>query len=305
MSGLLAGLSAGLGAVSSYLGYKGQKDANKTNIQLQREQNAFTERMWEKNNAYNDPSQHMQRLMAAGISPTFAGQTVNGGEAQQVSGQSPAHVDNVYGNLSSSVGNTISQLYNIELADSQVDLNKTRAKNETAETLANIALKGKEAGLKDSQTVYQDILNMFATERQGYETMLQKANINKITNEAVLSLAKANESNNQSDRIKAETDLVNIQTKLLPLLTAAQMYSLKTNANAALMNAITQSNMSKAQIHQAEAMTDKIIAETLGATSQSEILKIEKELAEKLGCDPKTAAMFVGSVLSALSKIKH
>lgn len=43
-----------------------------TSVQMNRENNAFTEDMWNKQNAYNDPRKQVERLLAAGINPAGA-----------------------------------------------------------------------------------------------------------------------------------------------------------------------------------------------------------------------------------------
>ena len=73
---------AGLGSIaSSLLGGIFGNSANKTNVALQRETNAqnyqifkenqaWQEDMWNKQNEYNLPSNVVQRLLAAGINPS-------------------------------------------------------------------------------------------------------------------------------------------------------------------------------------------------------------------------------------------
>lgn len=55
---------------SDYVGLMAQQAANKTNIQLAKENNDFNERMWNLNNQYNTPSAQVQRLIDAGINPS-------------------------------------------------------------------------------------------------------------------------------------------------------------------------------------------------------------------------------------------
>lgn len=53
------------------LAYKGQQEANKTNIMLAREARDYDQMMWNQQNAYNAPTQQMQRLKEAGLNPNL------------------------------------------------------------------------------------------------------------------------------------------------------------------------------------------------------------------------------------------
>ena len=76
-----AGITALGGIANSILGGIFSSSSNSTNVALQRETNAqnykmfkeqqqWSEDMWNKQNAYNDPSAQVQRLLAAGINPS-------------------------------------------------------------------------------------------------------------------------------------------------------------------------------------------------------------------------------------------
>ena len=81
---LSTGAALGIGLGSSFIGgladMFSSSDANDTNLQIARETNEqtykmfheqqdFNERMWNATNAYNDPARQMERLRAAGINP--------------------------------------------------------------------------------------------------------------------------------------------------------------------------------------------------------------------------------------------
>jgi len=78
---MLGGIISGIGNLAgSYFGYKGQKEANKTNIQLAEQARQHDISMWNAQNAYNTPAMQMQRLKEAGLNPNLvygsgAGQT--------------------------------------------------------------------------------------------------------------------------------------------------------------------------------------------------------------------------------------
>ena len=218
---LLNAIGSGLNALGNIIGTAMTNNANKN---IMASQQAWSERMWQRNNDYNTPSNQMQRLIDAGISPAFAAQTVSGGNSSSpAQGVSSPQMQNPFQNIGTSITEPLQQAAQAGVLSSQEELNNARARNETAETKAEILLKGKHAGLLDSQTTYQDILNMFATEREGYKTSEQKANIAKSIQDAELSRQKAIESKDNQSKIKADTDIVKLQLKLLPQLTAARL----------------------------------------------------------------------------------
>lgn len=69
---LLPAIIGGVTTLGSALfGRKGQKDSNKTNIQLAREAREHDVNMWNKQNQYNTPQMQMQRLTEAGLNPNL------------------------------------------------------------------------------------------------------------------------------------------------------------------------------------------------------------------------------------------
>ena len=67
--------SAAIGGISSALSAhsasKSVDRTNQANIELQKQQNEFNERMWEKNNEYNSLAQQKQRALQAGFNPAI------------------------------------------------------------------------------------------------------------------------------------------------------------------------------------------------------------------------------------------
>lgn len=80
-SGMLGGIISGIGSLAgNYFGYKGQKEANKTNLKLAEQARQHDIAMWNAQNAYNTPAMQMQRMKEAGLNPNLvygsgAGQT--------------------------------------------------------------------------------------------------------------------------------------------------------------------------------------------------------------------------------------
>lgn len=57
--------------IGGILSYAGQRQTNKTNIQLSRESREHDVNMWHKQNQYNSPEMQMQRLKEAGLNPNL------------------------------------------------------------------------------------------------------------------------------------------------------------------------------------------------------------------------------------------
>lgn len=68
-SGALWGALGNIG--SSVLGYFGQKQTNKTNKQIAADARQHEVDMWNMQNAYNNPSAQMKRLLDAGLNPNL------------------------------------------------------------------------------------------------------------------------------------------------------------------------------------------------------------------------------------------
>lgn len=101
-----AAIGVGSSILGGVLGSSGQSKANRENYryqqQLMNQQNAFNLDMWNKENAYNDPSAVMQRLKAAGLNPNL----VYGNGSSTLSAASAPHA----AGSSYQSQNTLSQL---------------------------------------------------------------------------------------------------------------------------------------------------------------------------------------------------
>lgn len=143
-----AGLgAAGLGFVgnllSGFLGNSATADANATRLQLQREQNAFNERMWNMNNAYNTPSAQMSRYRDAGINPFMAMTNMDAGNSQSSVQSAPAPSVEPVNSFSDRMASIVNPITNTLLAFGQL--------KQQQETSTGLALDNafKQATLQD------------------------------------------------------------------------------------------------------------------------------------------------------------
>lgn len=297
-------ISAGSNIAGGLLGSLGQSSANKTNIQLQQMQNEFNERMWRQNNEYNDPSNQMKRLINAGISPTFAAQTVQGGNSNApAQGANPPQIQNTLAPIGESVSHLGDSLINAYAIDSQAQLNKIRGENETKQTLADIILKGKKAGLLSSQKYYQDIINSFQKERSALENRQIRQNIRKNAAEIVqlYSLAKKNMS--EAEFTRANKKYIELQTELFPQLTQAQIFNLRTNAAAAWQNAVVNAKLAPYQKSLLLSQKAYYANSALNLSHEEQIKAVEEELTKEYGIPPQIAVQIISSVLGSIASV--
>ena len=138
----IAGSAAGSAINSLFSGVLGNIQFKREKELLRNQQN-FAYNMWKEQNAYNTPQAQMQRLLAAGISPTFAGQTVEGSYNSAISSP-PANVPSLPSVSDSGLG---SSLISTQMQDeiSQRNFTIQKEANEIARINANanevVALK--------------------------------------------------------------------------------------------------------------------------------------------------------------------
>ena len=91
IKGVAPSIVSGIGSIF------GQKKANDTNIKLQHDQQAWNEKMWNMNNAYNAPIEQVKRLKDAGLNVGLmyaGGQGDVGNSSAPPQSVQPARVEN-------------------------------------------------------------------------------------------------------------------------------------------------------------------------------------------------------------------
>lgn len=131
-------LSAGASLIGGILNKNSLSSANKTNLQINRENQAWNEKMmdkqnawnlaqWNRENDYNSASQQVSRLKAAGLNPYLMLSGGNAGSAQSITSAPPANAgmsNSVspadFSSAAAGVGNAVTQYYNSLIADANV-----------------------------------------------------------------------------------------------------------------------------------------------------------------------------------------
>lgn len=144
-SGIGPVISAGAGIIGNILGNKSQESANKANLEIAQMNNAFNEKMlerqlsyntemWDKQNAYNDPSAQVKRLKDAGINPIMAMQGNQGGVAANALGINTPQASSVapmqaFRPDTSAIQQSAELLYNKRLNEAQAAKTEAEAEN--------------------------------------------------------------------------------------------------------------------------------------------------------------------------------
>ena len=113
-----AALAGGL--VGGLFNRKSQIDANRTNLQLAREQQEFAQKMVQQQNEYNSPVAQMQRYAQAGLNPNLVYTQGNPGNQTSIPTYDRADVKPVQFNFQSDMANAVAQVYNNLQAVAQI-----------------------------------------------------------------------------------------------------------------------------------------------------------------------------------------
>lgn len=202
-------IGAGVNFLGGLFGSAAQESANRTNIMLQREAQAWNESMWQKQNEYNTPAAQIQRMREAGLNPALMYSQGNVGNAESVKPVSPAQVQPVTGlsqgiaSAGDAIADGIIKMEQVKQMRAQTRMLQAKADQTVASTMthedytnylrAKIGLTNKQAELADSKVAFQDIYNtslpglLYNRKRQG-ELSNQKLQVDMALQAAQLSL---------------------------------------------------------------------------------------------------------------------
>lgn len=114
---IIPAIIAGAGALAGGLfggmfNRRSQSSANKVNIQLAREQQAFEQKMVQQQNEYNSPVAQMQRYADAGLNPNLVYSQGNPGNQTSIPSYQRANVQPAQFNFQQDMANAVAQVYN-------------------------------------------------------------------------------------------------------------------------------------------------------------------------------------------------
>ena len=113
---VLGGIAAGVGALASgiaggAINRSAQRDANKVNIQLAREQQQFAQKMIQQQNEYNSPVAQMHRYAQAGLNPNLVYTQGNPGNQTSIPTYQRADVKPALFNFQQNMGDVINSVF--------------------------------------------------------------------------------------------------------------------------------------------------------------------------------------------------
>lgn len=191
-------------------------------------------------NAYNDPSQQVQRMEAAGINPNLALQQVSAGNAGDVSGgkgttQSYAAALGAESQERATDAGIARSMGDIANDMSDVQTRKYNAETQRAVAHADIALKAEEKGLisekKAGQVINNELETQFGKLKRQSDFDLNKAKEEEAASNAWSAAIRAN---NDSARVESETAEVSQKIENMKSevkVNYAKMEELKSSAN--------------------------------------------------------------------------
>lgn len=170
-------IGAGTSLLSGFFSNSAQESANAANIQLARENRAWQEQMWAKQNEYNTPAAQIERMRAAGLNPALMYSQGNVGNAGDVGSVATPQVQPVtgfargLGAAGDTIANAMMQLEQVKQMRAQTKLLQARAQQTVNNTFepytygqlmrAKIHALTGQGNYSDSRTAGQDIYNRY------------------------------------------------------------------------------------------------------------------------------------------------
>lgn len=284
----VGGVVSGVGNVYS------QIQANNQNKELVRETNkqqkelfdrslAWSEDMWNKSNAYNDPSAQVDRLLKAGINPAYVLGNGSMAEASPMSSPSapsltPPHVDAVnFDSVGAAAQNGVNTLMQSRMNDAQigyVNAQRGKTENESAqlaqsmpyyvEHLQNIAKgEGWKADIARTELAYLQAINGQRISREfGNNRLLER---------------QIKQADEQYIGYQLQNQLARVQLAYAPKLNEAQLNQYYTAVNE--MKANISLTMARADLTNEQKLSE--IEHRNGIIIDNQMKDIDKKVKDK------------------------
>lgn len=216
----------------------GQKKSNDTNIKLQREQQAWNEKMWNMNNAYNAPIEQVKRIKSAKLNVGLmyaGGQGDVGNSSAPPQAVQPARVENVMPDsrlLGDTMAQVLDRLITKQQSNSVIVKNFAEALNAISSSALNKTTK-ERFQFELEKILPQQLSNL----QQDY--IVKQAQVNQINLQAEESAERINQMKINGNYSAAQIELLNKEKLWFDKLKAATIHTMYQNANTAFYNAYT------------------------------------------------------------------
>lgn len=256
-----AAISAGSGAANTISAGKMNKRGEKFAREENANQRQFQIDMWNRQNAYNDPQQQMERLKAAGINPHFY---MSGGQSGPTSAPVPSSGGGAQPNFKAADFTPIAQSGQTML---QAEMMKAQIDNIKADT----AKKSEETtGVTLSNGITTQILQNTPTSIN-LDNQIKASGIAKTTEETNLISAKiASEKQELINKIDTNEQI----RSQIDAIVAGKAYTEQQTTNLVASLALTQSQIKTEGLKQANIASDTALKKA-EANYKSEVAKTQ------------------------------
>ena len=307
-------INGGIDLLGNFLGYKSNKNTNKSNYEIAQMNNQFNEKMlqkqmdyntdmWNKQNAYNTPEQQRKRFEAAGLNPYMMLGNIQAGQAGSVGGVNPPTAQPVtmqpfqpdFSGLGQAVqsyvaNRIVEKRNNASIAVDDAKAEQIRIENDykAAELVSQIMERLENTRNVKAKRIYQSIMNNYAEEQFSSDIKFKNRQIESI----------------EADIRSKNVDIAIKQFELDGLPKQFQLQLAAMSADVLLAKA--QTKMSNAQAKTELQKMYKTFFETKGIKINNRILErsadsiVEKADKENKATYWNTASGIVGPIASGL-----
>lgn len=209
-----------------------QADANRTNVELQKDQQAYNTAMWERQTAYNSPEQQMDRYVRAGLNPNLVYGSASGNLAGNFQPVAPAHVEAVkapdYGRAARDSLGAYSEMRMLQPTIDNAIAHATNEKEDTLLKAVQAAATGAAQAKTESETrsinwdtQWKDDMRSYSIDFKNLEREKLRADTRVLLNEneraAALNSVSIKEAIQRIAKMRGETIGVDQDNKLRAL----------------------------------------------------------------------------------------
>lgn len=288
-------ISAGASALGGLFGLGSTSKTNKTNLQIARENNIATEKLWQEeaafnrdmwnaSNEYNTPSAQKQRYLDAGINPAFAMGNINSGSA--VAQSAPSHgamqgatmQPSDYSFIGDSVNGALQQYANLTM--NQAMINKTNAEARGAAAEADIA----ETNAKYQEQLLLGQLGEMTSRRYKTDEDRALAKLQRYTQQAAYNDI-VNRYKLENESLEKQMGLADAQIAIFNIQKAAEQVRLNNLPKELALNLalVAEKIATEESMQGVNAATKKnIIQSTLESQAREYGLKIDNRQSERM-----------------------